>query len=59
MGKAEKIEEVMGRSSILVARARSVDDLKKTISRGLRKRAVRITVAKIYSSSERLARDLS
>jgi putative toxin-antitoxin system antitoxin component (TIGR02293 family) len=51
MVKPESIAEVMGGASILGARVRSMDDLEKTISRGLPKRALRITVERIYASA--------
>ena len=51
MVKPENIAEIMGGASILGAHVRSVRDLEKTISRGLPKRALRITVERIYTSA--------
>ena len=51
MVEPESIAEVMGGASILGVRVRSMDDLEKTISQGLPKRALRITVKRIYPSA--------
>ena len=51
MIRAESIADVMGGAVILGHRVRSIGDLEKTISRGLPKRALRITVERVYSSA--------
>lgn len=43
-----RIAEVMGGKTILGHRIRSIDDLEKSISRGLPKRALRLTVERVY-----------
>lgn len=50
MVKPESIADIMGGQSTLGARVRSIRDLEKTIGRGLPKRALRITVERVYSS---------
>jgi putative toxin-antitoxin system antitoxin component (TIGR02293 family) len=47
----ESIADVMGGTAILGRRIRSISDLEKTISIGLPKRALRITVDRVYSST--------
>jgi hypothetical protein len=47
----ERIADVMGGSAILGRRVRSIGDLEKTISNGLPKRALRLTVERVYSSA--------
>jgi putative toxin-antitoxin system antitoxin component (TIGR02293 family) len=51
MVRPESIAEVMGGTAILGRRVRSIGDLEKTISLGLPKRALRITVERVYLST--------
>lgn len=51
MVQPESIADVMGGKAILGSRVRSIGDLEKTISRGLPKRALRLTVERVYSST--------
>ena len=51
MVRPESIAEVMGGMAILGRRVRSIGDLEKTISVGLPKRALRITVERVYLST--------
>jgi len=51
MIRVESIANVMGGTAILGQRVRSIADLEKTISRGIPKRALRITVERVYSSA--------
>jgi putative toxin-antitoxin system antitoxin component (TIGR02293 family) len=51
MVRAETIADIMGGTAILGRRVRSIGDLEKTISLGLPKRALRITVERVYSST--------
>lgn len=48
MIRPDRIAEVMGGKAILGRRVRSVGDLEKTISLGLPKQALRITVERVY-----------
>ncbi len=52
----DKIADVMGGTAILGRRVRSVGDLEKTISLGLPKRALRITVERVYLSTGEVRR---
>lgn len=47
----ESIADVMGGAAVLGRRVRSISDLERTISRGLPKRALRITVERVYASA--------
>jgi putative toxin-antitoxin system antitoxin component (TIGR02293 family) len=51
MIRPESIADVMGGTAILGRRIRSIDDLEKTISRGLPKRALRLTAERISASA--------
>lgn len=51
MIRPESIAEVMGGPAILGRRVKSIGDLEKTISLGLPKRALRITVERVYLST--------
>jgi|SRR5580658_509445 putative toxin-antitoxin system antitoxin component (TIGR02293 family) len=51
MIRPEKIANVMGGAAILGRRVRSMDDLEKTISSGLPKRALRLTAERVYDSA--------
>jgi putative toxin-antitoxin system antitoxin component (TIGR02293 family) len=51
MVRPDSIAEVMGGTAILGRRVRSIRDLESTIARGLPKRALRITVERIYPSA--------
>jgi len=50
MVRPESIAEVMGGTTILGRRIRSIGELEKSISEGLPKRALRLAVERIYSS---------
>jgi putative toxin-antitoxin system antitoxin component (TIGR02293 family) len=50
MIRPEKIADVMGGTAILGRRIRSIDDLEKTISHGLPKRALRLTAERVSTS---------
>lgn len=50
MVKPENIADVMGGAQILGSRIRSIRDLERTVSRGIPKRALRITVERVYAS---------
>jgi putative toxin-antitoxin system antitoxin component (TIGR02293 family) len=49
--RAESIADVMGGATILGSRIRSVRDLERAISRGIPKRALRVTVERVYVSA--------
>src|SRR5260370_37790916 len=51
MVRPQSIADVMGGSAILGRRVRSIGDLERTVSGGLPKRALRLTVERIYSSA--------
>ncbi|MGP8253627.1 MAG: antitoxin Xre/MbcA/ParS toxin-binding domain-containing protein [Terracidiphilus sp.] len=51
MIRPENIAEVMGGAAILGQRVRSIDDLEKTISGGLPKRALRLTAERVSASA--------
>ena len=51
MIRPESIADVMGGATILGRRIRSIDDLEKTVSYGLPKRALRLTVERVYPSA--------
>jgi putative toxin-antitoxin system antitoxin component (TIGR02293 family) len=51
MVRPESIAAIMGGTAVLGHRVRSIGDLERTISRGLPKRALRITVERIYASA--------
>ena len=51
MVRPESIADVMGGVATLGRRVRSIGDLENTISLGLPKRALRLTVARVYSST--------
>jgi len=59
MIKAESIADVMGGAAILGSRIRSISDLERTISRGIPKRALRVTVERIYASAGDVRRVMS
>lgn len=50
MVRPESIADVMGGVAILGRRIRSIEDLEKTISHGLPKRALRLAVERVYLS---------
>jgi putative toxin-antitoxin system antitoxin component (TIGR02293 family) len=54
--RPDKIADLMGGTAILGRRVRSVGDLEKTISLGLPKRALRITVERVYLSTGEVRR---
>jgi putative toxin-antitoxin system antitoxin component (TIGR02293 family) len=56
MIRPERIADVMGGKAVLGRRIRSVGDLEKTISLGLPKRALRITVERVYLSTGEVRR---
>jgi putative toxin-antitoxin system antitoxin component (TIGR02293 family) len=58
MVQPKSIAEVMGGKAILGSRVRSIADLEKTISRGLPKRALRLTIERVYSSSGDIRRTM-
>ena len=58
MVQAENIAEVMGGRAILGRRVRSIGDLEKTISLGLPKRALRVTVERVYASAGEARREM-
>jgi putative toxin-antitoxin system antitoxin component (TIGR02293 family) len=51
MVRPESIADVMGGTTILGRRIRSIDDLEKTVSHGLPKRALRLTAERVYPSA--------
>ena len=51
MVQAESIADVMGGKAILGRRVRSISELEKTVSLGLPKRALRLTVERVYCSA--------
>ena len=51
MIRPESIADVMGGKAILGSRIRSIDDLERTVSAGLPKRALRFTAERVYPSS--------
>lgn len=51
MVRPEQIANVMGGAAILGRRIRSIDDLESTISRGLPKRALRLTAERVFPSA--------
>ncbi len=51
MIQPERVAEVMGGRAILGRRIRSMDDLESTVSRGLPKRALRVTAERVYLSA--------
>jgi putative toxin-antitoxin system antitoxin component (TIGR02293 family) len=51
MVRPEQIAKVMGGAAILGRRIRSIDDLENTISRGLPKRALRLTAERVFPSA--------
>lgn len=51
MVRPEQIAKVMGGVAILGRRVRSIDDLENTISRGLPKRALRMTAERVFPSA--------
>lgn len=59
MVKPEKIADVMGGATILGSRIRSIRDLERTVSRGIPKRALRITVERVYASAGEVRRVMS
>jgi len=56
MIRPERIADVMGGKAVLGRRIKSVGDLEKTISLGLPKRALRITVERVYLSTGEVRR---
>ncbi len=56
MIRPDRIADVMGGTAILGRRIRSVGDLQKTISLGLPKHALRITVERVYLSTGEVRR---
>ena len=50
MVRPERIADVMGGAAILGRGIRSMDDLEKTVSHGLPKRALRLTAERLYPS---------
>jgi len=56
MVKAASIADVMGGTAILGRRVRSIGDLERSISNGLPKRALRVAVERIYSSTGEVRR---
>lgn len=51
MIRPESIADVMGGRTILGRHIRSIDDLEKTVSHGLPKRALRFTAERVYPSA--------
>lgn len=58
MVQAESIAAVMGGKAILGRWVRSIGDLEKTIAQGLPKRALRVTVERVYSSAGEARREM-
>lgn len=51
MIRPDRIAEVMGGAAILGHRVKTVDDLEKTVSHGLPKRALRVTAERVSGSA--------
>lgn len=59
MVRAESIADVMGGTAVLGSSIRSIRDLEKTVSRGIPKRALRVTVERVYASAGEVRRVMS